>query len=92
VALGPRGGTVYTRGMEAAVAQNVASLAATGGLTVVGGGTLTLAGTNAVRGLVDVQEGTLKRVSRTTGCPHAGLLAPARRRRAAGGCDGTVST
>jgi len=60
VALGPRGGTVYTRGMEAAVAQNVASLAATGGLTVVGGGTLTLAGTNAVRGLVDVQEGTLK--------------------------------
>ncbi|NLC81350.1 MAG: LamG domain-containing protein [Lentisphaerae bacterium] len=42
------------------MAQNVASLAATGGLTVVGGGTLTLAGTNAVRGLVDVQEGTLK--------------------------------
>jgi len=60
VALGPRGGTIYTRGMEATIAQNVESLAATGGLTVVGGGVLTLAGTNTVYGLVDVREGTLK--------------------------------
>ena len=59
VALDKAGGTVNTKDQNVTVRQNVLALSSTGGVTKVGAGSLTLAGTNLVWGLVDVQEGRL---------------------------------
>ncbi len=60
VALGAGGGTFNTLDKNVTVRQNVLALSNTGGVAKVGSGTLTLAGTNVLWGLTDVQEGTLR--------------------------------
>lgn len=60
VAVGDGGGAVNTLGNDVTVRQNVLALSNTGGVAKVGAGTLTLAGTNVIWGLADVQEGVLR--------------------------------
>jgi autotransporter-associated beta strand protein len=74
VALDRAGGTVDTKGLSATVRQSVLSLSATGGVAKAGAGSLTLSGTNHVRGLVDVQEGTLSARFANVSLPSAPLF------------------
>ncbi|MDA3925000.1 MAG: autotransporter-associated beta strand repeat-containing protein [Kiritimatiellae bacterium] len=60
VALGANRSAIDTMGHTVTIQQNLLALTNSGGIAKIGTGTLTLSNINAVRGLADVQEGTLK--------------------------------
>ncbi len=74
VAVDGDGAIIDTQGLNVTLRQNVLGLSATGGVTKVGTGSLTLAGTNVLYGLVDVQAGTLRARLTRADTPSAPLF------------------